>query len=118
MDYWPKVDWSMCPAVESRPGVCGGKWVFAGTRVPVYALFANLASGGMTADHFSDAFLVDNEKVKEILAFLGTQLDQTAPKAEHTEREPGALEELLTGLTRENFHEEIGFGPPAGREFL
>lgn len=91
--------------------------MFAGTRVPVYALFVNLASGGMTADHFSDAFLVDNGQVKEVLAFLGSQLDQTAQEAEHAQKKPVALDELLTGLTKENFHEEIGFGPPVGREF-
>ena len=36
-------DWSTCPGVESVPGRVSGNWVFTGTRLPVYALFENLA---------------------------------------------------------------------------
>lgn len=115
MDIWPTIDWRACPAVESRPGTFGGKWVFTGTRVPIYILFTNLASGGMTADHFSDAYLVDNKQVNEVLAFLGSQLDQTLEEAKQG---PATLDELLAGLTKDNFHEETNFGPPVGREVL
>lgn len=115
MDVWPTIDWSKCPAVESRPGAFGGKWVFTGTQVPVYILFANLASGGMTADHFSDAYLVDNEQVKEVLAFLGSQLDRTPREAKQG---PATLDGLLAGLTKDDFHEETSWGPPVGREVL
>ena len=38
-------DWEKCPAVESVPGKVSGNWVFTGTRLPVYALFENLAEG-------------------------------------------------------------------------
>ena len=38
-------DWEICPAVERDPRKIGGVWAFAGTRVPVYALFENLESG-------------------------------------------------------------------------
>ena len=38
-------DWSICPAVESVPDRMSGAWVFTGTRVPVSALFGNLAEG-------------------------------------------------------------------------
>ena len=38
-------DWERCPAVERRPGKLSGAWTFAGTRVPVSALFENLESG-------------------------------------------------------------------------
>jgi uncharacterized protein (DUF433 family) len=44
------IDWSTCPAVESRPGVYSGAWVFRGTRVPVAALFENLEDGASTDD--------------------------------------------------------------------
>ena len=37
------MDWETCPAVERNPGKIGGAWAFTGTRVPVYALFENLA---------------------------------------------------------------------------
>jgi uncharacterized protein (DUF433 family) len=36
------IDWSLCQAVERHPGRVSGAWVFAGTRVPVSALFENL----------------------------------------------------------------------------
>ncbi len=37
--------WTNCPAVERIPRKISGDWAFAGTRVPVYALFENLESG-------------------------------------------------------------------------
>ena len=48
-------DWETCPAVERHPGKVSGKWVFRGTRVPVYALFENLQSGA-TVDEFAEWF--------------------------------------------------------------
>jgi uncharacterized protein (DUF433 family) len=36
------IDGSTCPAVERHLGRVSGAWVFAGTRVPVSALFENL----------------------------------------------------------------------------
>lgn len=38
------LDWSQCPAVERIPGKVSGEWLFRSTRVPVRALFENLAS--------------------------------------------------------------------------
>lgn len=38
-------DWSTCSAVESASDRLSGAWVFTGTRVPVSALFGNLAEG-------------------------------------------------------------------------
>ena len=43
-------DWNTCPAVARRPGTLGGAWAFAGTRVPVSALFENLGSGATVPD--------------------------------------------------------------------
>jgi len=48
-------NWDACPAVERDPGRLGGKWVFRGTRVPVYALFENLRAGA-TVDDFVEWF--------------------------------------------------------------
>ena len=36
------IDWSHCSAVELKPELGSGAWVFRGTRVPVVALFENL----------------------------------------------------------------------------
>ena len=48
-------DWNTCPAVERNPRKISGAWAFTGTRVPVYALFENLAAGA-TIDEFGEGF--------------------------------------------------------------
>ena len=45
------IEWSTCPAVERDPQRVSGAWLFRGTRIPVCALFENLASGA-TVDEF------------------------------------------------------------------
>lgn len=47
--------WNTCPAVERNPRKISGAWAFAGTRVPVYALFENLESGA-TLQQFLEWF--------------------------------------------------------------
>ena len=60
-------DWSTCPAVERRPGKLSGARAFAGTRVPVSALFENLGSGA-TVEQFLDWFPeVEEWKVRAVL---------------------------------------------------
>ena len=62
-----RMDWENCPAVEHKPGKISGAWAFTGTRVPVYALFENLASGA-TIDEFVDWFPgVDTQQVCAVL---------------------------------------------------
>jgi uncharacterized protein (DUF433 family) len=63
------IDWSTCPAVESRPGVFSGAWVFRGTRVPVAALFENLEDGASLTDF--------------VQWFPGVTLDQVRKVLEH-----------------------------------
>ena len=60
-------EWRDCAAVESVPGRVSGAWVFTGTRVPVAALFENLASGA-TVEQFLDWFPgVEEWKVRAVL---------------------------------------------------
>lgn len=60
--------WDSCPAVERTPGKASGAWVFAGTRIPLYALYENLASGA-TIDEFVEWFPgVDRRQVCAVLA--------------------------------------------------
>lgn len=60
-------NWETCSAVERRPGKLSGAWAFAGTRVPVSALFENLGSGG-TVEQFLDWFPgVEEWKVRAVL---------------------------------------------------
>ena len=61
------MDWETCPGVEREPGKISGAWAFSGTRVPVYALFENLASGA-TIDEFVEWFPgVDRQQVQAVL---------------------------------------------------
>ena len=68
-------DWSKCPAVESVPGRLSGAWVFKNTRLPVSALFGNLAEGA-TVDDFIEWFGgVDKAQVRAVLEFVVQDLD-------------------------------------------
>ena len=61
------MDWAACAAVESRPDKLSGAWVFVGTRVPLVALYQNLAAGA-TVEEFLDWFPgVEKWKVKAVL---------------------------------------------------
>ena len=44
------LDWSQCDAVESIPGKVSGAWVLKGTRMPVSAIFENIAGGASIDD--------------------------------------------------------------------
>ena len=60
-------DWNTCPAVERIPGRVSGAWVFSGTRIPLFALYENLASGA-TIDEFVEWFPgVDEWQVRAVL---------------------------------------------------
>ena len=70
-------DWSDCPAVERNPKKISGAWAFAGTRVPVYALFENL-EGGATVSDFLEWFPEVKEwQVKAVLSHEAEHLRQT-----------------------------------------
>jgi uncharacterized protein (DUF433 family) len=72
------LDWSQCPAVESVPGKVSGAWVFRGTRMPVAAVFENLADG-MNFDeivHLYDG--LTREQVQAVLEFAARSLEAQA----------------------------------------
>jgi len=61
--------WESCSAVERNPRKISGAWAFRGTRVPVYALFENLASGA-TVEQFLEWFPgVEERQVREVLEY-------------------------------------------------
>jgi uncharacterized protein (DUF433 family) len=63
------IDWSECPAVESVPGKLSGAWVFKNTRLPISALFDNVASGA-TVREFVEWFPgVEEAQVVAVLEF-------------------------------------------------
>ena len=60
-------NWNTCPAVERVPGRVSGAWVFSGTRIPLFALYENLASGA-TVEEFVQWFPgVDERQVRAVL---------------------------------------------------
>ena len=61
------MDWSECTAIEQDPQRVSGAWVFRGTRIPVAALFQNLADG-VSLGEFVDIFPgVTAEQVRLVL---------------------------------------------------
>ena len=69
-------NWDTCPAVEQTPGKVSGTWVFAGTRIPLYALYENLASGA-TIDEFVEWFPeADEAQVRSVLEHEAKALRQ------------------------------------------
>ncbi len=67
-------DWSTCPGVESVPGKVSGNWVFTGTRLPVYALFENLAEGATIHDFVEWFDAADEEQVRAVLEHVAQDL--------------------------------------------
>jgi len=86
------IDWSKCPAAESRPGKLGGAWVFRGTRVPVESLFANL-SAVATVDDFLEWFEgIDREQIAQVLDFVAKEDPEKTLRASVPPREILPLE--------------------------
>jgi uncharacterized protein (DUF433 family) len=71
--------WSQCSAVGCAPGKVSGAWTFRGTRVPVKALFDNLADGA-TVGQFLEWFPgVTKQQVETVLEFASQSLVVAEP---------------------------------------
>ena len=68
-------DWITCPTVESVPGRLSGAWVFTGTRIPVSALFGNLAEDPTVHDFVEWLPGVTREQVRTVLEHEVKRLD-------------------------------------------
>ena len=60
-------DWTDCQAVERSPERVSGAWVFSGTRIPLHALYENLASGASIDDFIKWFPGVKEEQVRSVL---------------------------------------------------
>lgn len=69
-----KIDWSQCAAVESVPGKVSGAWVLKGTRMPVSAIFENIAEGANIDDLMGWFEGLDREQVKAVVEFAAHSL--------------------------------------------
>ena len=77
------IDWSQCSAVERSPDKVSGAWVFARTRVPVSALFGNLAEGA-TVKEFLDWFEgVEEWQARAVLELVVKDLDAHLPHVKY-----------------------------------
>ena len=68
--------WLACPAVERDPDVCGGSWVFKGTRMPVGELFLHLSNGDSIEDFLKDFPVVTRQQVREVLQHEALDLNK------------------------------------------
>lgn len=73
------LDWSQCEAVESEPGKMSGAWVLRGTRMPVSAIFENIAAGASIDDLLEWFDGLDREQVKAVIDFAARSLE-TEPR--------------------------------------
>jgi len=82
----PALDWSQCSTIESVPGKLSGAWVFRETRLPVVAVFENLADG-MTIDEIVELYDgLKREQIQSVLQFAVRSLAIPAappPNAPH-----------------------------------
>ena len=69
------LDWSQCTAVESVPGKVSGAWVLKGTRMPVSAIFENIAAGASIDDIMQWFDGLDREQVRAVIEFAAQSLD-------------------------------------------
>ena len=75
-------DWNKCPAVESVPGRVSGHWVFKDTRLPLYAIFENLADGATIHDFIEWFDGAEEEKVSAVLDHVAQELRAKVPHAD------------------------------------
>jgi uncharacterized protein (DUF433 family) len=72
----PSLDWLQCDAVESVPGKVSGAWVLKGTRMPVSAIFENLAAGANVDDLMEWYEGLDRKQVEAVIEFAARSLDE------------------------------------------
>ena len=72
------MDWEKCPGVESVPGKVSGNWVFTGTRLPLYVLFDNLASGATIYDFVEWFEGAEESEAKAVLEYIAQDLRERA----------------------------------------
>ena len=75
-----QIDWRDCPHVQRDPEIMSGAWCFEGTRLPVSALFTNLATQ-LTIPEFLEQFPSTKiEHINAVLSFLADRLDTTSER--------------------------------------
>ena len=70
------LDWSQCAAVESVPGKMSGAWVLKGTRMPVSAIFENIAAGASIDDLMEWFGGLDRGQAIALIEFAAQSLER------------------------------------------
>ena len=70
-----KLNWGDCPGVDRDPDRLARAWTFDNTRLPLHAVFENLA-GGATIQEVTRQFSVTEEQIKTILAHTARMLEE------------------------------------------
>jgi uncharacterized protein (DUF433 family) len=72
----PYLDWSECAEVESVPGKVSGAWVLKGTRMPVAAIFENIAAGASIDDLVEWFDGLDRQQIRAVIEYAARSLDK------------------------------------------
>ncbi|MGD0345775.1 MAG: DUF433 domain-containing protein [Terracidiphilus sp.] len=72
----PCLDWSECAEVESVPGKVSGAWVLKGTRMPVAAIFENIAAGASIDDLMEWFDGLDRQQVRAVIEYAARSFDK------------------------------------------
>ena len=75
MDAVKRLSWGDCPGVKRDPERLAGAWTFGNTRLPLHAVFENLA-GGATIQEVTQQFSVTEEQIKAVLAHAARMLEE------------------------------------------
>lgn len=68
--------WEDCPGVERDPLRVHGAWTFGSTRLPLYIVFQNLASGATIKEVTQWFEGVNEEQIKTVLAHVALMLEE------------------------------------------
>ena len=90
------IDWTACSTIERNAPKFGNAWVFRGTRVPVAALFENLADGANVNQFVAWFPGVELMQAKKVLAFAAER-SKPAP-----EPRPSITDHPLSGTGKES----------------
>lgn len=74
-----QVDWLDCPSVAAASDILSGAYHFKGTRVPIEALFANLADGATLEDFLAWFPGVRRQDAEAVLRFAAQTLKSPQP---------------------------------------
>lgn len=70
-----RLGWDDCPGVERDPGRLAEAWTFGNTRLPLHAIFENLA-GGATIQEVTRQFSVTEAQIRAVLAHTARMLEE------------------------------------------